>query len=139
ERQQRHQDGPGAQHDNHVREPFSPAIADHAVSEAAMPRTTFTGRVRVCRPSDQMNAREMMLITSVMKNSTRPISTSELKWSGVAASANSFASTADMVYCGANSDVDTCGVLPMTIVTAIVSPSARPKPSMTAPTIPVRA
>jgi len=31
-----------------------------------------------------------------------------------------------------------CGLLPMTIVTAIVSPIARPKPSMIAPKIPVR-
>ena len=31
------------------------------------------------------------------------------------------------------------GLLPMTIVTAIVSPSARPRPRMTAPTIPERA
>ena len=44
-----------------------------------------------------------------------------------------------MVYCGANSEVEILGVLPITMVTAIVSPSARPNPSMTAPTIPVLA
>ena len=33
---------------------------------------------------------------------------------------------------------ETWGLLPMTIVTAIVSPSARPKPSMIAPRTPVR-
>ena len=44
-----------------------------------------------------------------------------------------------MVYCGANSDSEIRGLFPITIVTAIVSPSARPKPSMMAPTIPVRA
>jgi hypothetical protein len=49
------------------------------------------------------------------------------------------ASTAAIVYCGANSDAEIRGLLPITIVTAIVSPSARPKPSMTAPTMPVRA
>ncbi len=32
---------------------------------------------------------------------------------------------------------ETCGLLPMTIVTAIVSPRARPKPSMIAPRIPL--
>src|SRR5678815_4180965 len=46
--------------------------------------------------------------------------------------------TAAIVYCGAKRDHDTCGLLPMTIVTAIVSPIARPKPSMIAPKIPVR-
>ena len=57
----------------------------------------------------------------------------------MAASVNSLARTPAIVYCGANSDTDTFGVFPITIVTAIVSPSARPKPSMTAPTMPVRA
>ena len=52
---------------------------------------------------------------------------------------NSLASTAAIVYCGAKSDKLTCGLFPITIVTAIVSPSARPKPSITAPTMPVRA
>ena len=55
------------------------------------------------------------------------------------ASANSLAMTADIVYCGANSDALIFGLFPMTIVTAIVSPSARPNPSITAPTMPVRA
>ena len=47
--------------------------------------------------------------------------------------------TAAMVYCGANSDVEALGLFPITIVTAMVSPSARPKPSITAPMMPVRA
>ena len=57
----------------------------------------------------------------------------------VGASANSLARTAAIVYCGAKSDSEICGLLPITIVTAMVSPSARPKPSMIAPTMPVRA
>ena len=53
------------------------------------------------------------------------------------ASVNSLASTAAIVYCGANERRRIpAGVFPITIVTAIVSPSARPKPSMTAPTMP---
>ena len=71
--------------------------------------------------------------------STRPISISADRYSASAASVNSFAMTAAIVYCGAKSDSDTCGLFPITIVTAIVSPSARPKPSMTAPMMPVRA
>ena len=46
--------------------------------------------------------------------------------------------TAAIVYWGAKSEADTCGLLPMTIVTAIVSPIARPNPRMTAPMMPVR-
>src|SRR5919206_1085294 len=41
-----------------------------------------------------------------------------------------------IVYDGSNSDRLICGRLPITIVTAIVSPSARPKPRITAPAIP---
>ena len=86
-----------------------------------------------------MNMREMTLTISVMTNSTRPISTSACRYRSSAASANSLAMTAAIVYCGAYSDQEICGLFPITIVTAIVSPSARPKPSMTAPTMPVRA
>ena len=76
---------------------------------------------------------------SVMMNRTRPISTSAPRCSASPASVNSFAMTAAIVYCGAKIDAAAFGVLPMTIVTAMVSPSARPKPSITAPTMPVRA
>ena len=87
----------------------------------------------------QISSRDSELMISVMMNSTRPISTSADRYSSSAASANSLATTAAIVYCGANSDSDTFGLLPITIVTAIVSPSARPKPSITAPMMPVRA
>ena len=40
---------------------------------------------------------------------------------------------------GWNNDVVTCGLFPITMVTAIVSPKALPKPSITAPMMPVRA
>ena len=87
----------------------------------------------------QISRRDSELMISVMMNSTRPISTSADRYSSSAASANSLATTAAIVYCGANSDSDTFGLLPITIVTAIVSPRARPKPSITAPMMPVRA
>ena len=57
----------------------------------------------------------------------------------MSASVNSLAITAAIEYCGAKSDAEICALLPMTMVTAMVSPSARPNPSITAPTIPVRA
>ena len=87
----------------------------------------------------QMSIRDSEFTISVMMNRTSPISTSADRCRLSAASANSLAITAAIVYCGAKSDNATCGVLPITIVTAIVSPSARPKPSITAPTMPVRA
>ena len=54
------------------------------------------------------------------------------------ASLNSLAMTLAMVLAGANSEATICARLPMTMVTAIVSPMARPRPSMIAPRIPVR-
>src|SRR5262245_27801080 len=101
--------------------------------------TRAAARGDACRAMDQINARDSMLTTSVMTNRTSPISMSAERYRALAASVNSLASTAAIVYCGANSDSDTCGLLPITIVTAIVSPSARPKPSITAPTMPLRA
>ena len=88
---------------------------------------------------DQMSRRDRPLMMSVMANKTRPISMSAFRYSSSAASVNSLAMTAAIVYCGAKSEADTCGLLPMTMVTAMVSPRARPKPSITAPTMPVRA
>ena len=87
----------------------------------------------------QISRRDSELMISVMMNRTSPISTSADRCSSSAASANSLATTAAIVYCGANSDAEIFGLFPITIVTAIVSPSARPKPSITAPMIPVRA
>src|SRR5262249_34606625 len=44
-----------------------------------------------------------------------------------------------IVAAGANKDARICAVFPITIVTAIVSPSARPSPSIVAPTMPLLA
>src|SRR5439155_22714356 len=108
----------------------------HAASAVAGSATTICF---VLRAMLQINSRDRRFTTSVMMKSTRPISTSAWRYSSSAASANSFAMTAAIVYCGANNDSDTFGLFPITIVTAIVSPSARPNPSIMAPTIPVRA
>src|SRR5471032_3407613 len=56
---------------------------------------------------------------------------------GVSASANSLARVEAIELPAENSDHDSELALPMTKVTAIVSPSARPRPSMTPPTTPV--
>ena len=55
------------------------------------------------------------------------------------ASLNSLANTLAMVYPGANSDLAISGRFPITMVTAMVSPSARPSPRMIPPRIPARA
>ena len=55
------------------------------------------------------------------------------------ASANSLASKLDIVWAGANGLGTIWLLLPMTIVTAIVSPAARASPSMIAPNSPERA
>src|SRR6266849_1307055 len=52
------------------------------------------------------------------------------------ASVNSFAITEARVYEGLNNEARISGRLPITIVTAIVSPIARPRPRITAPAIP---
>ena len=101
-----------------------------------------SGRISVfgltSRLTLQIRSRESALITTVMTNRTSPISISADRYRSSAASVNSLAMTAAIVYCGAKSEVETWGLLPMTIVTAIVSPIARPKPSMIAPATPVR-
>src|SRR5262249_42959184 len=150
QRHQRDQHRPRAKGDEHRRERLAPDrrgaaetavfTSRHAGSAAgcgvgsAAPTTAVALRV-----IDQMSRRDSEVTVSGMMNSTSPISTRAARYRSSAASVNSFAITAAIVYCGANSDSETRGLFPMTIVTAIVSPSARPKPSITAPTIPVRA
>src|SRR5208283_3939633 len=67
------------------------------------------------------------------------ISINELIYKSDVASVNSFAITLAIEYAGLKSEAEISGLLPMTIVTAIVSPIALPKPSNVAPTIPDRA
>src|SRR5580704_12302851 len=52
---------------------------------------------------------------------------------------NLIGQTPAMVYPGENRDFTICGLFPMTMVTAIVSPRARPKPRMMPPMMPARA
>src|SRR5471032_102601 len=73
----------------------------------------------------------------VMTNRISASENSEDTCSADCASPNSLASSEVMLLPGANSDHDSLLVLPITKVTAMVSPSARPRPSMTPPTTPV--
>ena len=72
-------------------------------------------------------------------NKSSPTSASADKYRLPVASLNSLAITLAMVYEGANKEALISLRLPITIVMAIVSPNARPKPRMVAPTKPERA
>ena len=80
-----------------------------------------------------------MFMQIVITNNKKAISTSALTYMELVASVNSFASTLAIVYPGSKTEKEIVGRLPMTIVTAIVSPIALPNPSKVAPKIPGRA
>ena len=60
-------------------------------------------------------------------------------WMPTLASLNVVAILEAMVWAWSNRRVGIASLLPMTMVTAMVSPSARPRPRMTAPMMPDRA
>src|SRR5215471_7606072 len=69
----------------------------------------------------------IIFITTVTINSTSPNSINADKYTVFAASVNSFAITLAIVFPGANMLSGKMLVLPITIVTAIVSPNALPR------------
>ena len=71
-----------------------------------------------------------------MTNNRKPSANSVVRCRS-AASPNSLASTEAMDVPGENSEVGMRLALPITKVTAMVSPSARPSPSMTPPMTPL--
>src|SRR5207237_7518583 len=98
-----------------AREELAPAeIGGHAA--ASLRVGTMIGAT-TRRFIDQISSREIMFTPTVMMKRSRPISISACKYSSSAASVNSLAMTAAMVYCGLNSDAVTCGELPMTMGT----------------------
>jgi hypothetical protein len=72
----------------------------------------------------------------VITNRTNPTAISADRCRSPDASLNSLAISDAIVYAGANSDAEISGRLPMTIVTAMVSPRARPSPKMMPPMMP---
>ena len=81
-----------------------------------------------------------MLTSSVSTNSTSPAANSAEEWSGwLAASLNSLAITAARLYPWSKRWCPIVAALPITSTTAIVSPMARPKPSIAPPVMPGRA
>src|SRR6266699_4209664 len=92
----------------------------------------------VPRATRQMSRRARAFTTTVITNSTRPTSNSAARYRFVVASLNSLAIAAAIVYAGCSTDMPMSWRVPITKVTAIVSPRARPRPSMTAPIRPAR-
>src|SRR5208283_5920495 len=86
--------------------------------------------------TDHIKIRANILTIMETKNNTNPISIKDDKYMLEAASANSLASTLAKVYPGENNDAVITAVLPIIMVTAMVSPMARPKAKITAPKIP---
>ncbi len=76
--------------------------------------------------------------TKVMKNRMRPSSINEDVYISPTASVNSLAKAEEMVLPGIKSEELRSCELPITKVTAMVSPNALPQPSMLPPTTPIR-
>src|SRR5216684_2244182 len=108
---------------------LSPDQAGAHVGSTPLPRAVVT-RIR---------SRARPFRTNVSRNRTRPSSIRALRYKLPVASENSFASTAAIEYPGENKDAAILGLLPTTMVTAIVSPSARASARNTDPKMPIRA
>src|SRR6266550_6118943 len=103
------------------------ASAHRALLPTAAPRATR-----------QIRMRATALTATVSTNRISPTSNSADRYMFVVASLNSLAIAAAIVYAGCSSETPMSWRLPITIVTAIVSPSARPRPRMIAPMRPAR-
>ena len=106
-----------------------------AVDGWSSPRSLMSSCPRPCA-SCAISMRDSASTMNVSTNSTRPSAISDARCTGSAASLNSLASAEAIELPGANSDALILYALPMTNVTAIVSPSARPRPSMMPPITP---
>src|SRR6266516_304477 len=103
------------------------ASAHRALLPTAAPRATR-----------QIRMRATALTATVSTNRINPTANSADRYMFVVASLNSLAIAAAIVYAGCSSETPMSWRLPITIVTAIVSPSARPRPRMIAPMRPAR-
>src|SRR5438132_600539 len=121
------QRGDEARHEGAREAAAQPARAQRARLPAAVPRATR-----------QIKSRASPFTTTVITNRMRPTSNSADRYSDVVASLNSFAMAAAMVYAGWSTESPMSWRFPITIVTAIGSPRARPRPRMTAPMSPAR-
>jgi hypothetical protein len=100
-----------------------------------------SGRVCDTAPCDtrRTRSRANAFTINVIAKSTKPTAISAERCASLDASLNSLAMSDAIVYPGASSEDESSWRLPMSIVTAMVSPSARPRPRITPPIIPDRA
>src|SRR5438552_727388 len=106
--------------------------AEHAAAHSARLPTAWP------RATRQIRTRAMALTATVSTKRINPTSNKADWYRLVVASLNSLAIAAAIVYAGCRSETPMSCRFPMSIVTAIVSPSARPRPRMTAPIKPAR-
>src|ERR1041384_3814067 len=112
-----------------------------AAGEMTAPRAgAHSARLPIAWPraTRQMRMRAIAFTTTVSTNRISPTSNSADRYRFVVASENSLAIAAAIVYAGWNNETPMSWRLPITIVTAIVSPSARPRPRINPPTSPGR-
>src|SRR5207249_1185283 len=122
QRDEREQHRSRAERDEDRRDELPALCASGHAADSAAGTTTAAASCLTGRAMLQMRRRDRELTMSVMMKSTRPISISAFRYNAVSASVNSLASTAAIVCCGASNDHDAFALLPITIVTAIVSP-----------------
>src|SRR5262249_55081280 len=90
------------------------------------------------RSSSSSMKRAAAMTVKVMRNNSAPSAINDDVYRSPTASVNSLAMEAEMVVPGASNEGLIRWALPITKVTAMVSPSALPRPNMMPPTMPVR-
>src|SRR6202521_431813 len=110
---------------------------DRGVVLESAPYVAVHAAIRAC--VDRTSKRAIRLTVSVTRISTSPSSISAAGYRLPVASENSLAILLASVYPGEKIEGGISSRLPMTMVTAMVSPSARPRASTVAPKIPARA
>src|SRR5205809_49785 len=115
----------------------------HGHIDPVPPRVPIDGQLHAA-PSPRRSTRATMslakmLMINDMSMRTRPSSMNALNSSGVSASVKLLAIQLAIVCPWSNRDTEITFLLPIVMVTAIVSPTARPRPRMTAPKMPARA
>src|SRR2546430_591730 len=115
----------------------------HGDIDPVPPRVPIDGQLHAA-PSPRRSTRATMslakmLMINDMSMRTRPSSMNALNSSGVSASVKLLAIQLAIVCPWSKRDTEITFLFPIVMVTAIVSPTARPRPRITAPKMPARA
>src|SRR5207244_1843101 len=115
----------------------------HGDIDPVPPRVPIEGQLHAAPAPRRSTGATMSLAKMLMINDmsmrTRPSSMNALNSSGVSASVKLLAIQLAIVCPWSNRETEITFLLPIVMVTAIVSPTARPKPRMMAPKSPARA